>query len=493
MLPKQTGPSEIFANQAARKMLDLNESSITRELIANLPFYLDTDLISAPDIKRPKESPLLMALDGCPIERRDLTLYNRAISLRSHELELDGIRLNTVLMMERDHRLFVVQRDTSDLLSSEISLRDMIAFDKLMSQLSSQLINAQSDEISGYIDNALAAVGEFCNADRAYIFEFASTGQEFSNTFEWVREGITSHIDELKNIPREALPWFYECIETEGLFLVPDTTLIPAVGKLEQQEFENEDIRSVICVGMYAQQQLIGVVGCDMVARKRHWTEADTRRLKLVGEIIANSLQSERHLRSLHATQQELIEANETLQELAQKDGLTGIFNRRHFDNIIHEEVSRLLRHEHSLTLLLLDIDFFKPFNDYYGHIAGDRALKEVAKLLTEHFRRSGEIVARFGGEEFAVLLPEVSQRDALLRAADFRAALAQIALPHETNEVSNSLTVSIGLSHLQPESIDAVEKLIQTADEALYYAKSVGRDCICYREKDEFSKYLET
>lgn len=477
----------LYANEAAIKLLGLSNENITFETLEKLPFVLDTDLTGRSGTQAPNTPPIIDALAGFPTERRDLLLNNRAFSIRNHAIHMDGQQLNSALIMERDHRLFVVQRDAADLLSSEFSLRDMIAFDKLMSNLSSQLINAQGDEVFGHIEDALEALGEFCQSDRAYIFEFSESGDTFNNTFEWVREGITSHIDELKDVPKEALPWFYECIENEGLFLVHDTSLIPERGKSERQEFENEDIRSVICVGMYAHQKLVGVVGCDMVARNRHWTEADTRRLKLVGEIIANSLQSEKYVRSLHATQQELIEANEHLQELAQKDGLTGISNRRHFDSSLNHEVARSIRHEHELTLLLLDIDFFKAFNDYYGHIAGDHALKSVAKLLTEQFRRSGEVVSRFGGEEFAVLLPELSRDEALGRAQSFQSALEDLNIPHETSEINSYLTVSIGVAHRQPSDMKDVEVMTREADDALYQAKKLGRNRCCYQLNGEF------
>ncbi|RTE86886.1 MULTISPECIES: diguanylate cyclase [Gammaproteobacteria] len=483
--------SSLYANEAACKLLQLNSQNPDFDEIESLPFSLDADLTGFSEMRRPKDPPITQALQGFPVERRDLLIHERAINIRSHAIEFKGKVIHSALIMERDHRLFVVQRDAADLLSSEFSLRDMIAFDKLMSQLSSQLINAQGEEIFSHIENALEAVGEFCQSDRAYIFEFSNEGESFSNTFEWVREGITSHIDELKDIPREALPWFFQCMEQEGLFLVHDTSLIPEQGQAEREEFENEDIRSVICVGMYAHNKLIGVVGCDMVARHRHWTEADTRRLKLVGEIIANSLQSEQYMRSLKATQQELIEANESLKELAHKDGLTGIANRRHFDSRLQEEVARAIRHSHSVTLLLLDIDFFKAFNDHYGHIAGDHALRSVAKLLTEYFRRSGEVVARFGGEEFAVLLPEGTLEQALELAQSFQVALKELAIPHDTSEVSNHLSVSIGIAHKTPSDMSDAEHAILEADEALYQAKKVGRNRGCYRIGDDFKELV--
>ncbi|MCC5855952.1 MAG: diguanylate cyclase [Idiomarina sp.] len=468
---------QYFANTAAQHLLSLSSETPSRDELEAVSFAIDAELIGTTQPLKPVHSPIQEALSARPAERRDLTVKGRALSMKSKRVPLPSGELRFLMLLERDHRLFTQSADSSDLLSSEISLKDLIGFDKLMSQLSTDLINAQGGDCEPHIQRALEALGEFCHADRTYIFEFDEGITKQTNTFEWVREGITSHIDELQNIPRNALPWFFKVIETEGLFVVHDVDTIPEEGNNEQAEFNSEDIRSVICVGMYAQNRLIGFVGCDMVARKRHWTEADIRRLKLVGEMIANALQSERYLRSLRAAHEELLTANESLQELAHRDGLTGIANRRHFDEQLSHEVHRCLRHGAPLTVVLVDIDFFKPFNDHYGHIAGDHALRAVARVLSEHFRRSGELVSRFGGEEFAILLPEVEAQEASERLQDVLFGIEQMNIPHATSECSDVLTVSAGISALSISPRVEPEELLTVADKALYSAKAQGRN----------------
>lgn len=472
-----SAPMDLYANYAAQRLLGFSDAHPSIDDIAALNFQIDSELIGAPDQKQPLQHPLTQALQGESTERRDLVFQNKAIAIRGEQVSASSGVYHAVLLFERDHRLFVQNRHAGDLLTSEISLKDMISFDKLMSQLSTALINAQGSAAYPHIQKALEALGEFCQSDRTYIFEFDSDVSEMSNTFEWVRDGITSHIDELQHIPRHALPWFFESLEHEGLFLVHQLEDIPERGQAEQAEFEKEDIRSVICIGMYAQQKLIGAVGCDMVARSRFWTEADIRRLKLVGEMIANAIQSERFINDLKQAQRELLTTNSQLHDLAHLDALTGIANRRQFDHVLNEEIGRAIRHGYPLALCLVDIDHFKAFNDAYGHLAGDQVLKQVAQLLQNHFRRSGELVARFGGEEFAILIPNKGIVDIESRVADVFEALHGLNIGHNANPVAPYLTMSAGLVDSFQLSEPTAEQLTESADRALYQAKSAGRN----------------
>lgn len=176
----------------------------------------------------------------------------------------------------------------------------------------------------------------------------------------------------------------------------------------------------------------------------------------------------------------ELRAANVLLEQLSRSDPLTGLANRRHFDEIKDFEFRRALRLGQPLTVLMCDVDFFKRYNDHYGHAQGDHCLRTVADTLKSVFARAGEVVARFGGEEFVVLLPGVDA-DAACRAAQrLQQRLAERKLPHEASPVSPYLTMSIGLASFDADSMDHFDQLLRRADEALYRAKTLGRDRIC-------------
>ncbi len=173
----------------------------------------------------------------------------------------------------------------------------------------------------------------------------------------------------------------------------------------------------------------------------------------------------------------ELEHANKELTRLARIDGLTGLANRRWFDESLECLWKKSLRNRHEFTVLMVDIDHFKAFNDHYGHLAGDECLKSVARTLCECCKRPGDVVARYGGEEFAILLPETKGSDAMHVAKRIQKRLQSQAIEHQMSPVLDRLTVSIGISSRRAEPGVEVVDLVREADRCLYHAKSGGRN----------------
>ncbi len=173
----------------------------------------------------------------------------------------------------------------------------------------------------------------------------------------------------------------------------------------------------------------------------------------------------------------ELQAANERLQSLARTDALTGLPNRRHFDEVKTTEMRRARRHGHSLSLLICDIDSFKDYNDHYGHAMGDSCLCAVAQALKSQLGRAGDMVARIGGEEFGVLLPATGGPAALMLAERLRAAVAACAIEHLHSACAQVVTISIGLAVREAGATEEFDALFQRADQALYRAKAAGRN----------------
>jgi diguanylate cyclase (GGDEF)-like protein/PAS domain S-box-containing protein len=172
-----------------------------------------------------------------------------------------------------------------------------------------------------------------------------------------------------------------------------------------------------------------------------------------------------------------LKEANERLERLSTLDGLTGVDNRRSFDQTIHKEWTRLQRTKDFLSLIMCDVDFFKLFNDTYGHQSGDDCLKSVARAMKGVARRGGDCVARYGGEEFAVILPVTGKKNAIYIAEKIRQTVEKRAIAHSKSPVAPFVTLSLGLATVIPDDQGTPELLIKCADEALYLAKSSGRN----------------
>lgn len=168
----------------------------------------------------------------------------------------------------------------------------------------------------------------------------------------------------------------------------------------------------------------------------------------------------------------------ELLEEYAFIDALTEIPNRRRFDEVAEKEWLRALRSGEHLSLILLDIDHFKFFNDTYGHGRGDEVLRNVAKAIQQSLRRAGDFVARYGGEEFAAILPYADAKEACHCAKEIAAAVEALEIPHEASPVAEKLTVSMGVCTMQANRDTGLEQLVAEADRALYQAKNQGRRC---------------
>ncbi len=169
------------------------------------------------------------------------------------------------------------------------------------------------------------------------------------------------------------------------------------------------------------------------------------------------------------------------LESLALLDALTGIPNRRRFDEALAAELKRAIRDATPLSLLMIDIDHFKQFNDYYGHGAGDVCLQMVAVELSKGVVRPSDLVARYGGEEFVVILPETDQLSALQIAERLRLRIEKLGLPHACSEIESVVTISVGIATQAkiPENF-LPQILSETADKALYVAKENGRNRVC-------------
>ena len=165
------------------------------------------------------------------------------------------------------------------------------------------------------------------------------------------------------------------------------------------------------------------------------------------------------------------------LKSLATKDGLTGICNRRTFDESILKEWQLCQKEEKPLSLIMCDVDYFKLYNDCDGNQIGDDCLKKVAKILENTMQRPSDLVGRFGGEEFAIILPNTEQKGAITVAKRIQEAIRLQAISHEGSKVSDIISISMGIATMIPIAESCPETLINRADQALYAAKNQGRD----------------
>jgi diguanylate cyclase (GGDEF)-like protein len=195
--------------------------------------------------------------------------------------------------------------------------------------------------------------------------------------------------------------------------------------------------------------------------------------------MIRQLIERDRLQRELREAKTALEANNASLKLLALSDGLTGLANRRHFDQRLSAEFKRAIRDQSPLALVMIDVDYFKRFNDHHGHVAGDACLQMVAKAALAGQRRPGDVAARFGGEEFAILLPDTDVNGALAVAESVRAAIAELQFAHGASPF-RILTVSAGVHAVVPVRGQPARMLVEAADRGLYQAKAEGRNRVC-------------
>ncbi len=188
---------------------------------------------------------------------------------------------------------------------------------------------------------------------------------------------------------------------------------------------------------------------------------------------------------ALQESQKKLAAANLSLEKLSSLDGLTGIANRRRFDQELTISWHRAIRQSTSISLIMLDIDYFKPYNDQYGHQQGDECLKMVASGIEKTVTRQTDLVARYGGEEFAVILPETGLKGAAEIAESIRTNIENLHIQHETSKICDHITISLGVATAIPEQNTLPESIVAAADQGLYMAKESGRNQV------KFSKII--
>lgn len=221
--------------------------------------------------------------------------------------------------------------------------------------------------------------------------------------------------------------------------------------------------KSLVVVPLRSAGKMVGALSTGNVTHRR-FTPEEVALLQAIGNQLGVAIENAR----LHAE----------MQRLSQTDPLTGLYNRRRLDERMQVEILRAKRYRHPLSVIMIDIDHFKNYNDTHGHPEGDVTLKQVADLLRIHVRET-DVVARYGGEEFLILLTETSKAAALEVAEKIRAAVGKQPFPHAGTQPEGKLTISLGVATF-PEDLTDASNLVKKADDALYTAKRAGRNRVC-------------
>ncbi|MEB3342032.1 EAL domain-containing protein [Okeania sp.] len=336
----------------------------------------------------------------------------------------------------------------------------------------------QSLNLEEILETIVHSVRDFLECDRVIIYRFLSDSSGIVEK-ESVREGYPTLLGRVIGDPFFSDENILERYKKGYINIVNDVD-IREIKESYQNLFRLFQVKANIALPILINQQEIetqtsgivvwGLLIAHHCREKREWEKSETDLLKRLANKIGIAIQKAQ-------LYDRLKQLNQELEKIAYIDVLTGVYNRRHFEEKLLEEWRRLERDRASMSIIMVDVDCFKFYNDTYGHQQGDKCLQQVAQTIRATVKRPGDFVARYGGEEFAVVLPNTPIKGAFQVAENIRTEIEALKIPHQASAVSKWVTSSLGLANINCDSQSNPELLIQAADMALYNAKISGRN----------------
>ncbi|QLE51842.1 PAS domain S-box protein [Nostoc sp. C057] len=354
--------------------------------------------------------------------------------------------------------------DISTRKQAEKLLRQQAEGERLITEVTQQI--RQSLNLEEVLNTTVNSIRECLGSDSVAIYQLESDGNGYFAA-ESLSDDYPQRLEQtLHPFSRTRdFSYYYQGLPTV-LHNIQESDLSADVFELLQLY----QIKAAMVVPILNGEHLWGLLIAHQCSAPRYWQAFEVNLLQQLASQVAIAI----HQSVLY---QQLQAANEELQRLATLDGLTQIANRRRFDQYLENEWHRLKREQMPLSLILFDVDFFKRYNDTYGHLAGDDCLRQLGSALKSVIKRPADLVARYGGEEFAVILPNTEIEGAISVAQTIRQAVYDLTIPHAQSSVCDHVTVSLGVASIVPNSETSPQDLINAADKSLYIAKQQGRD----------------
>lgn len=404
-------------------------------------------------------------------QKQDVQFEYRMIAANGQVVWLQDV-VSVVVENDQPVQLRGILIDITNRKQAETLLAQQLKREQFISEITQHI--RQSLDLDTILETAVTEVQHILQADRALIFRLNS-----DRVGEVIQEAV---------IPQYAVTkwkhWVDECFPAAcyAFYLQGRPRIITDVMAdewaaclaqyMQEINVKSKIVAPILHVNDNAITRIWGLLIVHACSHRREWQPTEAELLQQ----IANQLAIAIHQSELY---QQLQDANRELEYLATHDKLTQVANRRAVEDSLSHEWSRLAREHAPLSLILCDIDYFKQYNDTYGHQAGDDCLRQVAQAIKQAVKRPANVVARYGGEEFIVILPNTDRLGAREVAEEICRNIRTLAIAHTHSQVSQCITVSLGVATTIPNLTQTPEHLIATADRGLYQAKAQGRDRI--------------
>ena len=343
--------------------------------------------------------------------------------------------------------IYALYNDITERKKKQEELNFQYRFQKTLAETSSSLLDVNSYNIDKKINKALEKIGKFFNVDRSYIFQYSEQTAAFSNTYEWSKTEMKSQKDKLQNIEADNFQWGIKKLYDNEIINIKDVQNMDSKAEAEQILFKNLNLCSVVLIPIFIENRFFGFLSFGSEINKKEFSSEEIQLLSIFTDVITSAF-------SKHIDYKKI-------EKLTYKDSLTGLYNRRYFE----EELKRLdTKRQQPISIITADINGLKIINDSLGHKKGDELLKKSAEILKEA-TRDEDILARQGGDEFVILLPQTEKKEA-------EKIIKRIKNENKLTK-EDKLTVSIALGNATKNNINQdIYEILKKADNNMYQNK---------------------
>jgi diguanylate cyclase (GGDEF)-like protein/PAS domain S-box-containing protein len=399
------------------------------------------------------------------------------------QLSLLSLAIQLIINAWGRHQLILQAHQTEENIRAKNKLlANRAAFSQTLLHASNSLFLSSRNNIKIHMQEVLSQAALISGYQQALVY----FEQDSSHNLErFIKQQLNTDPPTQLLYPK-LVQWVSKELDQQSILHINDMSKLELSSALAS-ELQHYKIQGFTAVKLNRADLLIGFIIFYNSSPVLSSNDDNLRFLQLTGQNLAAAIQHHSTLFDLEISEQNLLSANQLLAQQALNDALTGLANRRAFDHAIGQEFDRAQRHNGTLTLLMCDIDYFKYYNDHYGHPQGDICLQQVAQMLQRTFNRAGELCTRYGGEEFAIILPSISHQEAELQAQRLINKLMESKIEQSPTAPFDYISLSIGIAQLSPNNpYSDYSVLINEADKALYQAKNNGRNQLAWATKAE-------